>query len=120
MLFVGFPQSSLDKFCIEGTHVEPLVDGRVNLILPGELVKPDNSEESLETEFQNWRITIPLAQPKEELQPQMGKDTPEKFHSSSVSMTGIMKQILEYPVEKHSPIECMLFVVDLKQMITTL
>ena len=51
MLFVGFPQSSLDKFCIEGTHVEPLVDGRVNLILPGELVKPDNSEESLETEF---------------------------------------------------------------------
>lgn len=104
VVFIGFPQSSFEKFRVEGSTVEQWEDKGILMTLPEELVHPDREDSTLSEEYQNWRATIPLAQKTEdgkvkEGQPKAGQP---------VSMTGIMRQILEFQVENHSPIECII------------
>lgn len=116
VLFVGFPQSSLDKFKVEGSMVEPWDNKGVLMTLPEELVHPDAEDSTLQTEFENWRTTIPLAGTAGE---EKVKGAQAKV-SQPVSVTGIMRQIFEFQVENHSPIECMLFLVEMKQKLSVL
>ncbi len=118
MLFVGFPQTSLEKFKPETAFVQELPDKCVTLILPAAMVVPDEGS-TLETDYQNWRTTIPLTESKE-TKLSAEQSAPARANTGSVSMTGIMKQILEFPVESHSPIDCMLFLVDVKKNISSL
>lgn len=117
ILFIGFPQSSLEKFVVDGATVEDWPDKGKLLLLPSSLVHPDTPDSSLEEEFQSWRTTIPLSgktetgKEKTEGQPKAGQP---------VSVTGIMRQILEFQVEQHSPIDCMLFLAQLKQKLSVL
>lgn len=117
MLFVGFPQTSLEKFKPETALVKDLPEKCVALILPSAMVVPDEGS-TLETDFQNWRNTIPLVESK--ISNPAEQSVPTRANTGSVSMTGIMKQILEFPVESHSPIDCMLFLVDVKKNISSL
>lgn len=119
MLFIGFPQTSLDKFKPETAVVNELPSKCVVLMLPDVMVAPDSGS-TLEADFQNWRTTIPLTEGKETKLSAEQQSLPARANSGSVSMTGIMKQILEFPVESHSPIDCMLFLVDVKKHISSL
>lgn len=119
MLFIGFPQTSLEKFKPETAVVNELPDKCVVLVLPEVMVTPD-SDSTLEADYQNWRTTIPLAESKEAKISAEQQSLPARANNGSVSMTGIMKQILEFPVESHSPIDCMLFLVDVKKYISSL
>lgn len=110
MLFIGFPKSSLDKFRIDGAEMNTSNEQHVSLILPEEMVLPDLGG-TLEEEFTNWRETIPLTEAKESK-----KDSPGLTTSSQpVSLTGIMRKILSFPVEKKTPIDSMLFLIELKE-----
>ena len=117
MLFIGFPQTSLEKFKPETAVVNELPDKCIVLMLPEVMVLPDEGS-TLEADYQFWRNTIPLAESKESKPAE--QSVPVRANSGSVSMTGIMKQILEFPVESHSPIDCMLFLVDVKKNISSL
>ena len=121
MLFVGFPKTSLDKFKPDGSEVI-VREGKdeICLLLPESLVKADEGS-SLEEQFSNWRTTIPLTEDK----PAANKDgtVRQQGVSSSaqpMSMTGIMKRILEFPIENNCPIECMLFLTELKKQASSL
>lgn len=110
MLFVGFPQTSLERLMPENCKAEPLEDGHLVIALPDTLIK---GEQDQTQEYENWKNTIPMAKAKEKPLPVLA-DRP-------VSMTGIMKKVLEYNVLEHSPIECMQFVTDIqRQMVSIL
>lgn len=119
MLFIGFPQTSLEKFKPETAVVNELPSKCIVLILPEVMVAPDSGS-TLEADYQNWRTTIPLAEGKETKLSAEQQSLSGRANTGSVSMTGIMKQILEFPVESHSPIDCMLFLVDVKKNISSL
>ena len=118
MLFIGFPQSSMEKFR-PGKAVlqENTEEKRLLLILPEDVVKADEGS-TLEQDFQNWRTTIPLTEGKTPTD----ETTPRTAHlgGGSVSVTGIMRQVLEFSVEAHSPIDCMLFLAELKKQVSSL
>ena len=87
------------------------------MTLPDTLVKPDNEDSTLEQEYENWRSTVPLINGKDEPK---AKENIVRPNSSAVSMTGIVKQLVEYSIETHSPIDCMLFMVELKKQASSL
>lgn len=117
LLFIGFPQSSLDKFKPEGASVALFDDKNVLLTLPEGMVVPSEGS-TLEQEFQNWRTTIPLTESKTEQQ--KGIKAPKLSSSSPVSMTGIMKSIMEFSIESNTPIDCMLFLAEVKKHLSSL
>lgn len=109
MVFVGFPQKSLEKFILDGSTVIPSGDkGDCVMTLPDNLVEADAGS-TLEQDYQNWRSTIPLTVSKEPDKEQL------RIPTNPVSLTGIMKRIIEFPVESSTPIDCLHFIVELKK-----
>ena len=109
LVFVGFPKTSLQKFLPEGTSIEEKEDGRIIMTLPETLFQPQPESEQ---EYTNWRSTIPMAEPKQKPLPTLA--------NRPVSVTGIMKKVMEYNVLEHSPIECMQFVSDIQRQLAEL
>ena len=126
MLFIGFPQKSIYKFVPEGVAIETNDEKNIILNLPEAMVAPDEGS-SLEKDYQNWRATIPLVGEKpgissssDTLFDNAGPSAAVKSSSKSVSMTGIVKQLLEYSVENHTPLDCMLFIAELRKQASSL
>lgn len=114
MVFVGFPQTSLEKFVIDGVQLCQSADnGHCLLILPEGLVVPDAGS-SLDQDYMNWRNTLPVISSKDK-----DKDT-LRIPANPVSLTGIMKRILEFPVESSTPIDCLQFIAELKKQASSM
>ena len=114
MIFVGFPKTSLERFTTEGLmDVQTCDDGRCILTLREELVMPDNGS-TLEQDYQNWRNTISITPGKEKEKDSL------RIPANPVSLTGIMKRILEFPVESSTPIDCMQFIAELKRQASSM
>lgn len=116
MLFVGFPQTSLDKFLPQNTERIDNDDKSVTLTLPPDLVCADEGS-TLENDFQNWRTAVPLVEGKN-TDSQGAASVPSL--SSPMSMTGIFKEVLNFPIEQKSPIDSMLFLADVKRRLSSL
>ncbi len=116
MVFIGFPKTSFDKFQLEGAQIDDLGETGLLMTLPDGLVHPDSEDTTLETEFNDWKTTIPLAT-KEEIPKEK---TVYADNGKPVTLTGIMRRLMEYQVENHSPIDCMLFLTDVKQQLSAL
>ena len=115
LLFIGFPQTSLDKFKPDGATVSVFDEKNVLLVLPEQMLVVEEGH-TLEEDFQNWRNAVPIAESKDDKE---GK-APRISTSSPVSMTGVMKQIMEFPIESNTPIDCMLFLADVKKHLSSL
>lgn len=85
MLFVGFPKTSLSRLLPEGCETKEQDEGHLLVCLPDILVK---GEQDRTHEFANWRSTIPMAETKD-------KKTLPSLADRPVSMTGVMKKVLE-------------------------
>ena len=108
-VFIGFPKDSLGKFTPKGSTVTDIDEGHKIVTLSASML---TSGTGSDTDFTQWRETIPLTQPKE-------KDTRiPVLANRPVSLTGIMKQVLDYRLEQHSPLDCMLFLSDLQRQLT--
>lgn len=106
LVFVGFPKASLSKFTLENVVTSEVSEGHLVMTLP-ETMMPIG--EDYNKGFENWKTTIPLVQTKQ-----------KPLHTLAdrpVSMTGIMKKVMEYNVLEHSPIECMQFVSDIQRQL---
>ena len=109
MLFIGFPQTSIEKFSPEGVKPQVVTEGHLLLTLPEIMIK---GIDTMPDDFIHWKETIPLSEAKEKPQPVLA--------NRPVSLTGVMKQVLQYKVEQHSPVECMQFVSDLQRQLVEL
>ena len=107
ILFIGFPITSLQKFTPIGSVMESIDEKHVVMLLPETLVK---NIENIKVDFDNWRKTIPIAPPK-------GNDMSQSLSDHPVKLTDIMKKMLDYRVEQHTPIECMLFIADIQKQL---
>ena len=112
VVFVGFPMTSLERHIPEGATIAEQEDKTIALIL-AETVFGETTTEQLQTDFANWKKSIPLVKSKEQ-----GTKNQDKNVQVDVSVEGIMKRILAYPIEQHSPMEAMAFLSEIKQQLS--
>lgn len=112
VVFVGFPMTSLERHTPEGATVAEQEDKTIALIL-AENVFGETTTEQLQTDFANWKKSVPLVKTKE----QGAKNQDQKVLKDG-SVEGVVKRILAYPIEQHSPMEAMAFLSEIKQQLS--
>lgn len=120
VLFVGFPVESLMKWIPEEVQVDFTDEQLLRLVLPEERLAELCAEaESPKVAYEAWKGQHPITK---EAQPPV-EDGGRREHKMSESrrahpsMFGLMQQILSFPIESKSPIECMLFLADVRKSI---
>lgn len=129
---VGFPIKSVDKFIPNRTDFTPIDDSHLTITIA--LPKPtDGSEvtyERLSEAFEKWKESQPIKKPKEK------KETPDVPKPDTATATrttptrnattmaprrsGIISQILDYPLDQRTPVENIEFISGLKQQIASI
>lgn len=116
LVFVGFPLTSLERY----TPIESVViktdDKRVDMELPMTVFPQVVDVDSLRNDFSNWKQSQPLTEASK-------KREIEKSHTERNAhprLSDVMLRIVAYPIEQHSPLECMSFLADIKQQISEL
>ncbi len=119
VVFVGFPITSLERHIPADATVEEQEDKTVALIL-AENVFGETPTEQLQTDFANWKKSVPLVKSKEQgtKNQEQGSKNQDKNGMTDVSVEGIMKRILAYSIEQHSPMEAMAFLSEIKQQLS--
>lgn len=112
VVYIGFPRTSLQKYVLEGSEVEECADGSVVLRLPTTLFPPESECETLPTDFEAWRGHLPPPDAKTERKKENENETQQTVQP--VSPIGIMQQLLAFPIESRTPIDCMLFLAEIK------
>lgn len=115
--FVGFPLTSLERYTPEGAVVSLSGDKGVDMMLPAETFAPDADIKSLSTGFEDWKQCQPLTEASKK-KVEEGKSLSER--NAHPRLTDVMLRILAYPIEQHSPMECMVFLSEIKQQISTI
>ncbi len=118
--YVGFPVSSIEKYTPEGTTVEEKGEKTIDIRLVPPLMT--SSSELSDLDFAEWKNTQPIAtaKTKETRLEESMHFAGERKGNSARTLTGILHEILTYPVESKSPIECMLFLASVKEQIASL
>lgn len=120
VVFVGFPITSLERHIPEGATVTEQEDKTMAVILPETLFGEETTTEQLQTDFANWKASVPLVKSKEQgtKNQEQGSKNQDKNGMTDVSVEGIMKRILAYSIEQHSPMEAMAFLSEIKQQLS--
>ena len=113
VVFVGFPMTSLERHTPEGATVAEQEDKTVAVILPETVFGEKVTIEQLQTDFANWKKSVPLVKTKEQ-----GTKNQDKNVKSEASVEEVLKRILAYPIEQHSPMEAMAFLSEIKQQLS--
>ena len=112
VVFVGFPMTSLERHTPEGATMTEQEDKTMAIILP-ETLLGETTTEQLQTDYANWKRSVPLVKSKEQ-----GAKNQDKNAMTDVSVEGVVKRILAYPIEQHSPMEAMAFLSEIKQQLS--
>ena len=115
IIFVGFPLTSLDRYTPQGAFISPSGDKSIEMAWPTDVFAPDADSESLHKAFEDWKQCQPLTEASKK------KVEEEKVcaeRNAHPRLTDVMLRILAYPIEQHSPMECMTFLSDIKQQIS--
>ncbi len=92
---IGFPMSTLDKFK-DQLEIFERTDEKI-------VIKTDDIDT---TEFEAWKEKLPIHEPKVQIQ------------ENEVKISSIVDDMIRaFPVESKTPIECMLFVGELKRVL---
>lgn len=116
IVYVGFPVTSLSRYIPENGTTVSREDKGVEVDLPIETFSGVELE-SLKKDFQNWKNSVPVAVSKKS---SVREDLKNGGGEQPHRMSEIMFKILAYPLEQKSPMECMSFIAELKQQITSL
>ena len=111
VVFVGFPMTSLERHIPEGATLAEQEDKTIALILT-ETVFGETTTEQLQTDFANWKKSVPLVKSKEQ-----GTKENSELRIKNFELD-ILKRILAYPIEQHSPMEAMAFLSEIKQQLS--
>ena len=111
VVFVGFPMTSLERHIPEGATLAEQEDKTIALILT-ETVFGETTTEQLQTDFANWKKSVPLVKSKTNSELRI-----KNFELKNDELD-ILKRILAYPIEQHSPMEAMAFLSEIKQQLS--
>lgn len=114
VVYIGFPETSIDKWMPEGAVLEALDEKHLAVHLPKPMIEAMTPVE-LDVEFVGWKNSIPLTEHKTKEEHKNKKDdTLDGVFEDKVTITSVMHRILEFPIESKSPIESMLFLANVK------
>ena len=121
VVFIGFPVSSLQKWIPEDAEETAYDDKHLMIRLPERLIAEPAAEQP--AAFASWKESLPLSESKAS-----GKKRGDGHNDSdsmlpampSATITQVMQRILAYPLESKSPIDCMLFVAELKRQLAAM
>jgi hypothetical protein len=114
-LFVGFPLKSADKFIPQRTSFDSVSDTQLNITI-SLAWNEEQSYETLDEAFQKWKSEQPIQEPKQKRE-DMPADTGSRQHST---LTGIMSEILAWPLEQKTLIENTAYLSAIKQRLAQL
>lgn len=119
VVFVGFPMTSLERHTPEGATVAEQEDKTMAIILPETLFE-ETTTEQLQTDYANWKKSVPLVKSKEQeaKNQEQGTKNQDKNAKTDMGVDEIVKRILGYPIEQHSPMEAMAFLSEIKQQLS--
>ena len=115
IVFVGFPIASLEKYTPKGAEVEHREDQSVAITLPNDVFTDYEGAESVRTDFENWKQSVPLPVKKNSF-----KDDLKVPDTSGHRMSETMLRILAFPIEQRTPMECMAFLAEMKQQLSAI
>lgn len=122
-VYIGFPQTSLAKYTPENSDVEQIDEKHYIIHFPETIYADGFDIEHLERNFENWKQAIPPSEPKKSKTPPFVEISSHEEPCVSVhspSMFGIMHEIMVFPLENKSPLECMRFVAHLRELVSQL
>lgn len=117
IVFVGFPFTSIDRYTPEGAKVSTSDDESVDVLLPDVVFLPDTQTNTLATSFTDWKQCQPLSEASKKKVTEVRQLAERNAHPR---LTDVMLSILSYPIEQHSPMECMAFLSDIKCQISAI
>ena len=115
IIFVGFPLTSLQRYTPEGASVVPLDDRGIEMTLPADVFSPVAECETLQANFADWKQCQPLTEASKK---KVDEEKARVERNAHPRLTDVMLRILAYPIEQHSPMECMTFLGEIKQQIS--
>lgn len=107
--FVGFPVTSLEKWAPQDSQTEQIAEKHQCIILSIE----NGDGLQMMQQYEEWKTSLPLAEPKDR---DMAKadGMAKQPAANRQTLFSVAQQILSYPIESKSPIECMLFLSEVK------
>lgn len=125
VVFVGFPVTGLQTYLKPGMEVATIEEK--HLMVTIQPFGEDVTIESLQKDLQDWKASIPLTESK----PKGGEDASTegggavsssvaKNPDGFVSLTSVARQIMVFPLESKSPLECYAFISCLKKQLASL
>lgn len=115
IVFVGFPLTSLDRYTPPDASVQPVDDKCVDITVTANVFPREADDDMLQADFANWKQSQPLTDASKKKEEETKIRAERNAHPR---LTDIMLRIVAYPVEQHSPMECMSFLSDVKQQIS--
>lgn len=114
--FVGFPVTSFEKRLPEGAAVASVADKHIVLTLPA----PETamSVDDARNDFAVWKSRQHITESKDNGDLEQTGRTAASTNGGKRTLFSIAQEILSYPIENHSPIECMLFLSSVKNDLT--
>lgn len=122
VLFVGFPVTSLPKYAGDSVALVDVDEKLKDILLPENVIPDDMSLEIMSTDYETWKSTIPLSEPvsKKKKTQETVFSNAERKDVTPATKGGIMQQILAFPLENKTPIQCMTFIAELKQQVVSI
>lgn len=113
--FVGFPVTNLEKITPDGAKLVNVSDKYLTMLLPPPY--DEKSVEEFKNDYETWKSLQPLTPGKTETE--SSSPTAKRSHESTKiigtkSLFDIARMLVAFPVETHSPIECMNFLIEVK------
>lgn len=116
-VFIGFPVTSLAKYLPEGAQTVTNDDKSVVISLSSNVFHETEKAESLLEDFRNWKSAVPMAQPRKAT---LRDDVKGKADIQPHRLSEVMLRVIAFPVEQKTPMECMAFIAEIKQQLTSL
>ena len=120
IVMVGFPVNSLQKFTPEKAEVINHENGSIEMVLPLELLPFGYGMPELLDDFNNWKQSIPMPKPSSKSIIRELKRGDANNAEKPQHLTEVMMRLVAFPIEQKSPIDCMVFLAELKQQLATL
>lgn len=116
-LFVGFPQSSMDKYIPREAQTEVVDDTHFIVFLEEETALQFPSAEEVTKTFEEWKNSFPISEnkPKKDKQENEGNSS---LKDTSLVLSAVIQEIQTYKVMNHNPFEWGQFLTDIQQKLS--
>ncbi len=117
VVFVGFPGSSLTKWMPTDAAVVPIDDKNMDIVLSETILPEPFDLALLKDDFEQWKKSFPIVELPSSQNNNSDKQPEDSPAVGRMGLMGVAHKILEFPLERKSPLECYEFISDMKRQL---